>query len=206
MKHRNSLGGEPARFLGRFALVALILFLVWRYVEDCYIATLIPPANWLLASQGLPLAFEQRGHFLLIVYGEPTQRALQLQFKGHELVYMNTLTAAALFATLPGWRSGSRVQWAVAVLMLLWVMHMIGLCAGAYSAVQDYLDGLPPERRAALLASGLAQFSGDQAEFFGRLVGSWGTWGTPVLVLLPWVLSAWRYLGFEGRSSPAAGS
>lgn len=207
MKRSQSLGGEPAKFLGRFALVALVLFLAWRYVGDLYTATLVLPANWLLAGQGLPLAFEQRGHLLLLVLSpEPARAGLQLQLKGHELVYMNALAAVALFATLPGWQPGTRLRWAMAILLLLWAMHVISLCAGGYGAVQEYLAGLPPQRRAELLASGLAPLSGDWAALLNRLVGSWNTWGTPVLILLPWVLSAWRYLGLEGRSSSPAGS
>jgi len=191
----------PAKFLGRFALVALGLFLVWRYIEGLYTATLLPPANWILATQGLPLAFEQRHHLLLIVSREPFPEALQLQFKGHELIYMNALAAAALLATLPGWRPGQRGAWAAAILLLLWAMHAFSLYAGGYSAVRDYLDSLPAEKREALYGAGLAHFSAERAAFFGRLVGSWNTWGTPVLTLLPWVLSAWRYLGLEKEAA-----
>lgn len=201
MKQGHPQGTEPARFLGRFALVALLLFALWRFGEPLYTATLVPPVNWIMAWQNLPLAFEQRGSRLLVAWRTPEHRVIQLQFKGHELVYMNALAAASLLATLPGWMPGSRARWALAVLVMLWAMHVLSLCAGGYSAVQDYVAGLPSEKRAELRGAGWEEGSVARAVFLTRLVGSWGIWGTAVLVFLPWVLSAWRYLGLDRGSS-----
>lgn len=197
MRQGHSQGTEPARFLGRFALVALALFALWILGKPFYTATLVPPANWIMACQNLPLAFEQRGPRLLVAWRVPERRVIQLQLEGHELVYMNALAAAALLSTLPGWTPGSRARWALAVLVMLWAMHVFSFCAGGYSAVQDYVAGLSPEKRAELCGTGWEEGSTGWAAFLTRLVGSWGIWGTAVLVLLPWMLSAWRYLGLD---------
>ena len=201
MRQGHSQGIEPARFLGRFALVALALFVLWRFGEPFYTSTLVPPANWIMACQDLPLAFEQRGPRLLVAWGAPERGVIQFQLKGYELVYMNALATAALLATLPGWTPGTRARWTQAVLVMLWAMHVLSLCAGGYSAVQDYVGGLPPEKRAELHGAGWEEGSAGWAAFLTRLVGSWGIWGTAVLILLPWVMSAGRYLGLNHQPS-----
>jgi hypothetical protein len=185
------------RFFARFALVALALFAGWSFVEPAYTATLVPPANWLMASGKLPLVFEHLDNHLLIIWRGPGCPDLHFELAGHELVYTNILAAGALLLTLPGWTLRSQVQWSLAVLVLLWGMHVLALCGGGLGALRDHLAQLPLEKRTGPCFANWGKGWGEWTALLTRAIGSWGVWGTAVLALLPWVISAWHFLGLD---------
>lgn len=177
-------------FLARFALIAGLLFLAWGYLEGLYTASLLPLVNNLFAHQGVPAEFQQHQHRLLLSCQLADGTWRPFQFKGHDLIYLNTLVALALFASLPGASWCRKLRWAGPVVLLLWLTHAFALYAGGYSALQDCLELLPPGQRQDLLATTWRPFSVKQASFFSQLVGLWSIWGSPALVLLAWVFAS----------------
>ena len=193
---------SPIRFMGRFLLAASLLLLVSVYVSDLYTATLVSPANWIFDAQGMPVDLAMRDNALALGLLDVAGHIRYFQLQGHDLTYLNLPAAMALLLAVPGWGLRSRLVWCAAAAFALWLSHVVGLYAGGYSAVGDYLAALPPETRSELLGSYGGGFSSGLADSLGYLVGWWSAWGGPALSLVFFALAAplshlWRHSDAE---------
>ena len=180
----------PMRFMGRFLLAASLLLLAWACVSDLYAATLVLPANWIFDAQGMPVTLALRDNALALGLSGAAGHMRYFQLQGHDLAYLHLPAAMALLLAAPGWGLRSRLVWCAAAAFALWLTHVVGLFAGGYSAVGDYLAALPPETRSELLGTYGGRFSASLADSLGYLVGWWSAWGGPALSLVFFALAA----------------
>ena len=200
--NRDMAMRSPARFIGRFLLAASLLLLVSVYVSDLYTATLVSSANWIFDAQGMPVDLALRDNALALGLPDAAGHIRYFQLQGHDLTYLSLPAVMALLLAAPGWGLRSRLVWCAAAAFALWLTHAIGLYAGGYSAVGDYLAALPPATRSELLGSYGGAFSASLADSLGYLVGWLGAWGGPALGLVFFVLAAplshlWRHSDAE---------
>lgn len=167
----------PVILLGRFALLAGLLLLSWRFLGPIYQATTLPLINGLLRWENLPFALQLQGGQLLAIYGQPQGSLHSFLLAGQELASLGTLTALALFAATPGCDLRWKARWLGITLPLFWTSDAISLGIGVHLAILDYLGKPAP------------------TIFLNHLVGLWTSWGKPLLLLILWFAAVRPYLG-----------
>jgi len=185
---------SPFAQLARFAAATGLLLFLWGYLSPIYLAINIPLANYLLAWEHLPFAFQLHDSQLLIACRQPDGSLHRFLFTGHDIPALTIAVVVALFVATPGYGIRWRLGWLVGAITLFSLLNGLVLYAGALLTIRDYLATLPADHLRQLLPTG-AEFSVDAHPSLGRLIGLWSIWGSPVLLLVFWFFATRdRYL------------
>ena len=189
----------PLLFLGRFLLASTLLSLVWNLFSSSYLATVIPAVNGLFSLDGSFIRLEQYRQTLLLVYQAVEGEPLRLRFTGHEMVYLNSVAAMAVFAAVPASRTGWKLRWVAGVAALFWLAHVFSFYTGGHIAFWDYCAQLPVEKMRELSTPGKEGFPPGVEWIFRSLFGLWNTWGGPALIVTLWLFATQHYRDLYGE-------
>jgi len=173
-------------FLGKFLMIAGLLYGVWELVAPFYLAMIAPTVNGFFTLLQLPVQLELRGGILLLVYhlgGSP----LRLEVQGYDIVYLNLITATALLAASPGKHLGWKLKWMGTVLVALWATHVVSFFINGQIAVWQYLEGGGTlQGREALLANAQEYFPLARRQVLAQILAQWNIWGRYALAVGVW--------------------
>ena len=170
-------------FLGKFLVIAGLLYGVWELLAPFYLAMVAPTVNALFTLLQLPVQLELRGGILLLVYrlgGAP----LRLEVQGYDIVYLNLITATALLAASPGKSFGWKLRWMGTVLVALWATHVASFFINGQIAIWQYLEGVQGQE--TLLASAREHFPLARRQILAQLMAHWNIWGRYALAVGVW--------------------
>jgi len=173
-------------FLGKFLVIAGLLYGVWELLAPFYLAMVAPTVNALFTLLQLPVQLELRGGILLLVYslgGAP----LRLEMQGYDIVYLNLIAATALLAASPGKSLGWKLKWMGTVLVALWATHVVSFFINGQIAVWQYLEGGGTlQGREALLANAQEYFPLARRQILAQVLAQWNIWGRYALAVGVW--------------------
>ena len=176
-------------FLGGYVAVATLFFCLWSSLVTGYNQALIPLVNFLMASQGLPAALEQREALVLLAISFPDHAIGRFEYKGYEGIYLQLVSVVAAFCAMPFTPLRVKLRGLLITLPLLWLMHSASLYGGLLQA----LAGVPA-------VSGIMATTSEGSPF-AHWAGLWSIWGTPVFMVLMWAWTARDGLGLAVKQS-----
>jgi len=173
----------PWRPLLRFSLAGSFFLVLWLQVADAYVATLIGPANRLLAAGGTPIRLAWDGRDVLVGIPSGTGPVRIFRLAHDELTYLNLVAALALLLAVPGLSRLRRGAWCLGLAATLWATHVVTVSAGSLSAVSSYFASLPA---GGLGPSPNAVWAGVAIDpaIIDELIGAWTAWASPALLLV----------------------
>lgn len=188
---------KAAGFLARFLGAAVGLFLLWAFLSELYLSSLVAVYN----SLGGPAAkFAVHGGSLAVVYSGLQAEPLILQLQGHDVFYMNLLVATGLLLATPSGPWRRRIVWLAGILGVTWLAHLASLGMGTRLVVWDFVDALGAAQAQALGPAVEAAYPRDTEAVARLIFDLWRTWGRPTLALLVWFYVGADFLGL-GRET-----
>ena len=188
-------------FLGRFLVMAGLLYGAWENFSPIYLSAVVPTVNALFSALQLPVQLELRGSLLLLAY-RLGEGGLRLQAHDYDVIYLNLITATALLAASPGKPIIWKFKWTGAVLVLLWITHVASFYISGQIAIWQYLQGLPAGSERELLAARVqAHFSLERQRLLTLLLAQWNIWGRYALAVGVWFFALRREI-----ADPLAGT
>jgi len=183
----------PLFFLGRFALIAGVLYGLWQGLSPFYLSLVAPAVNGLFAALDLPVELQRFGQSLLLAYERSNGSMLRLKAHSYESIYLNIIAATALLAATPHKSLGWKFRWIGGVLLLLWGTHVASFFMGGYIAIWNYVYSIPPSRsQGELMIEFRAYFPFEHKEWYSLVLAQWNIWGRYAVVIGAWFFALRR--------------
>lgn len=183
---------RASSFLARFLAASAALFLLWAFVSQLYLSTLVVTYNLLAGPE---TRYAVHGGSLAILYTGLVPSPLVLQLRGNDVFFMNLLVAVGLLLATPIRPLQKRLLWIVPVAALVWLTHLASLAAGEYLAVWEFVDRLPREEGRALLERVASRYPREHERVARVVFDHFRIWARPTLGLLVWFYLSAEYLG-----------
>lgn len=203
MSYADRAMARAAAFLARFLGVAGVLFLLWSFLAELYLSTLVVAFNH-LAGPGI--RFAVHGGSLAAIYTGLAPSPLVLQLGGNEVFYMNLLVAVGLLSATPVGSARRRLLSIALIAAIVWLTHLASLLAGEYLAIWDFLRDLSPAQAEVLRPRVLERYPAADERLARIAFDQFRVWGRPTLALLAWFYVSAEFLGLSQTGKAVGGA
>ena len=184
---------ESLLFLGRFVLVAGVLYGLWQGLSPFYLGLVVPVVNGFFVALDLPVELQRFGQSLLLVYERSSGSVFRLEARSYEAVYLNIIAATALLAATPHKSINWKLRWIGGVLLLLWGTHVASFFIGAHIAIWNYIYSIPPSQsQGELMLEFRLHFPFSHKEWYTSILAQWNIWGRYSIVIGTWFFALRR--------------
>lgn len=132
---------KASSFLVRFLGIVVILFLLWSFLSQLYLSSLVVVYNTIASTT---VKFAVYGGSLAAVYHGLQPQPMILLLRGNDVFFMNLLIAPSLLLSTRLGSLRSHLVWIASVTGLIWLGHLVSLGFGSYLVIWDFVDSLGP--------------------------------------------------------------